>query len=185
MKEIWVLSVKTSLPEECYSKAELKTTFSAFETFPEARKAMRDTVKGFAFSKNTMFDGDGRIPALDKYIGYMYEDGEDEECCEDFLTSGILLKIQNAFYSIFNGENVVLDIYENEYGDGMIGLNYNGDSVLCYGVDDGPCNGYDPYIASNAFSMEEEKDYYIYIDDLLGQDYSSELYIDLKKVEVK
>ena len=72
-----------------------------------------------------------------------------------------------------------------EYEDGMIALNYNGESVLCYGVDDGPFNGFDPYIATNAFSMEEEKDYFIYIDDLLGQDYSSELYIDLKKVEVK
>ena len=185
MKEIWVLSVRTSLPNECSTKANLKTSFSAFETFPEARKAMRDTVKGFAFSKNTMFDGDGRITALDKYIGYMYEDGEDEECCEDFLTSGILLKIQNAFYSIFNGENCLLDIQKNEYEDGMIALNYNGESVLCYGVDDGPFNGFDPCIATNAFSMEEEKDYFIYIDDLLGQDYSSELYIDLKKVEVK
>ena len=185
MKEIWVLSVRTSLPEECYSKAELKTTFSAFETFPEARKAMRETIKGFAFSKNSMFDGDGRITALNKYIGDMYEKGEDDECCEDFLTRTILLKIQKAFYSIFNDENITIDLYENEYMDGMIALHYNGESVLCYGADDGPYNGYDPYIATNAFSMGEEKDYYIHIDDLLGQDYSSELYIDLKKVELK
>lgn len=184
MKEIWVLSVRTSLPDECCSKGDLKTTFSAFETFPEARKAMRETIKGFAFSKNSMFDGDGRITALNKYIGDMYEEGEDDECCEDFLTSGNLLKIQNAFYSIFYGENTGLDIYENVYEDGMIVLNYDGESVLCYGCDDGPYNGYDPYIATNAFSMEEEKDYYIYIDDLLGQEYSSELYIDLKKVKV-
>ena len=181
MKEIWVLSVRTSLPNECSTKADLKTSFSAFETFPEARKAMRDTVKGFAFSKNTMFDGDGRITALNEY---MYELGDDD-CCEDFLTREVLSKIQNSFYSIFNGENCLLDIQKNEYEDGMIALNYNGESVLCYGVDDGPFNGFDPCIATNAFSMEEEKDYFIYIDDLLGQDYSSELYIDLKKVELK
>lgn len=185
MKELWVLSVKTSLPDECYSKDELKLTMTAFETFEKAKKAMRDTIKDFAFSKNTMFEADGRITALDKYIGYMYEDGEEEEYCEDFLTRTMLLKIQKAFYSIFNGEKVVLDLYENEYMDGMIGLNYDGNSIMIYGVDDGPCNGYDPYIATNAFSMDEEKDYYIYIDDLLGQEYSSELYIDLKKVEVK
>ena len=101
------------------------------------------------------------------------------------MTRTILLKIQKAFYSIFNGEKVVLDLYENEYMNGMIGLNYDGNSIMIYGVDDGPCNGYDPYIATNAFSMDEEKDYYIYIDDLFGEDYSSELYIDLKKVEVK
>ena len=51
MKEIWVLSVRTSLPDECCSKGALKTTFSAFETFPEARKAMRETIKGFALVK--------------------------------------------------------------------------------------------------------------------------------------
>ena len=95
MKELWVLSVRTSLPDECDTKADLKTTVSAFETFEKAKKAMRDTAKEFAFSKNTMFEADGRITALDKYIGYMYEDIEDEECCEDFLTSGILLKIHN------------------------------------------------------------------------------------------
>ncbi len=185
MKEIWVLSVRTSLPDECFTKADLKTTFSAFETFPEARKAMRDTIKGFAFSKNTMFDGAGRVTALNEYMDDMYEFDDDDDCCEDFLTREVLSKIQNSFYSIFNGENCLLDIQKNEYEDGMIALNYNGESVLCYGVDDGPFNGFDPYIATNAFSMEEEKDYYIYIDDLLGQDYSSELYIDLKKVELK
>ncbi len=184
MKELWVLSVRTSLPNEYCTKADLKTTFSAFETFEDARKAMRETIKDFAFSKNSMFDGNGRITALNEYMDDMYE-LDDDDCCEDFLTREVLSKIQNSFYSIFNGENCVLDIYENEYQDGMLALNYNGKSVLCYGADDGPCNGYDPYIATNAFSMEEEKDYFIYIDDLLGQDYSSELYIDLKKVEIK
>lgn len=184
MKEIWVLSVRTSLPNECSTKADLKTSISAFDTFPEAQKAMRDTVKGFAFSKNTMFDGEGRVTALNEYMDDMYEFDDDDDCCEDFLTREVLSKIQNSFYSIFNGENCVLDIHENEYADGMIGFKYDGESLVSYGCDDGPCNGYDPYIATNAFSMEEEKDYYIYIDDLLGREYSSELYIDLKKVEL-
>ncbi len=174
MKEVWVLSVRTSLPDECYSKAELKTSFSAFASFEDARKAMRDTIKGFAFSKNTMFDGNGRITALNKYMDDMYE-LDDDDCCEDFLTREVLTKVQNSFYSIFNGENTVLEIYENEYQDGMLGLNYNGESVLCYGADDGPYNGYDPYIATNAFSMEEEKDYYIllmiYSDKIIHQSF--------------
>ncbi len=184
MKEIWVLSVRTSLPNECCTKADLKTTVSAFETFEEARKAMRDTIKCFAFSENTMFDGKGRITALYEYLDDMFESEDDDDFCEDFLTKEILSKIQNSFYSIFNGEKTTLDLCENEYVDGMIAFNYDGESIMAYGEDDGPCNGYDPYIATNAFSMEEEKDYYIYIDDLLGQEYSSELYVDLKKVEL-
>lgn len=50
-----------------------------------------------------------------------------------------------------------------------------------------PCyhdDGCDPYISTNAFTMEEEKYYHLYIDDMFGQAYSSKLYIDLKKVEL-
>ena len=180
MKKLWVLSIRTSLPDECFSKAELKTTFSAFETFEDAKKAMRDAIKGFAFSKNTMFDGNGKIIALDSYIADL-DDYEDE----GFLSKNILSKIQDSLLDVFNGKDTVFDIEEGEYEDGMIAFEFDGESIVSHGVDDGPFNGYDPYIATNAFSMEEEKDYYIYIDDLLGQDYSSELYIDLKQVEVK
>ena len=184
MKEIWVLSVRTSLPNECCTKANLKTSVCAFASFEDARKVMRDTIKGFAFSENTMFDGERRITALNEYMDEMYAFDDEDECYDDFLTREVLVKIQDSFYSVFNGENCVLDIEENEYDDAMIGFKYDGESIVSYGCDDGPCNGYDPYIATNAFSMKEEKDYYIYIDDLLGQEYSSELYIDLKKVEL-
>ena len=180
MKKLWVLSIRTSLPDECLTKAYLKTTFSAFETFEDAKKGMREEIKKLAFSKNAMFDGNGKIIALDSYIADL-DDYEDE----GFLSKNILLKIQDSLFAMLNGEDTVLDIEEGEYEDGMIAFDFDGESLVSYGVDDGPCNGYDPYIATNAFSMEEERDYYLYIDDLLGQDYSSELYIDLKQVEVK
>lgn len=180
MKKLWVLSIRTSLPNECLTRADLKTTFSAFETFEDAKKAMREAIKGFAFSENTMFDGNGKIIALENYIADL-DDYDDE----GFLSKNILSKIQDSLFSVFNGEDTVLDIEEGEYEDGMIAFKFDGESIVSYGVDDGPCNGYDPYVATNAFSMKEEKDYYLYIDDLLGQDYSSELYIDLKQVEVK
>jgi hypothetical protein len=35
------------------------------------------------------------------------------------------------------------------------------------------------------FDMTEEKDYYFHIDDMLGQDVSSELYIDLIKTKLE
>ena len=180
MKKLWVLSIRTSLPDECLTRAHLKTTFSAFETFEDAKKAMRKEIKNLTFTKNTMFDGDGKIIALDSYIADL-DDYDDE----GFLSKNILSKIQDSLFSVFNGKDTVLDIEEGEYVDGMIAFEFDGESIVSYGNDDGPYNGYDPYIATNAFSMKEEKDYYIYIDDLLGQDYSSELYIDLKQVEIK
>lgn len=177
MKKLWVLSIRTSLPEECFTKAHLKTTFSAFE---DAKKAMQDAIKGFAFSKNAMFDGNGKIIALEKYINKM----GDYDYEETLLTRDILSKVGDSLFTIINGQDASLDIEKGEYSDYMISLNYDGKGINMWGDYDGPINGYDPYIATNAFSMNEEKDYYIYIDDLLGQDYSSELYIDLKQVEI-
>ena len=183
MKKLWVLSIRTSLPDECLTKADLITTFAAFETFEDAKKAMRKAIKNLAFTKNAMFDGNGKIIALENYIADL-DDYDDEEDCDGFLTKDVLTKIRDAFFSIFNGEDTALEIEEGGYADCCIAFDYVGDAIISYGDEDGPFNGYDPYIATNAFSMNEEKDYYIYIDDLLGQEYSSELYIDLKQIEV-
>ena len=181
MKKLWVLSIRTSLPDACIIKADLQASFSAFETFEDAKKAMRDAIKGFAFSENTMFNGNGKIIALEKYIAEM----GDYNYEETLLTRDILSKIKDSLFEIINGEDTSLDIEKGEYTDYMISLNYDDKGITMWGDYDGPINGYDPYIATNAFSMEEEKDYYLHIDDLLGQDYSSELYIDLKQIEVK
>ena len=101
MKKIWVLSIKTSLPNECLTRANLKTTFSAFETFEDAKKAMRDAIKSFAFSENTMFNGNGKIIALEKYIAEM----GDYKYEETLLTRDILSKIKDSLFEIINGED--------------------------------------------------------------------------------
>ena len=129
MKNIWVLSVRTSLPELGYTPADIAVTFKAYDTFEKGRDAMRDVIKNYAYNKNSMFDGEGNITYLKKYWEEMWDE---------------------------------------EY------------------IDDGPCNGYDPDIRTNIFSMKQEQEYYLYINDLLGQDdFSSELYIDLKKVTIQ
>ena len=64
MKEIWVLTIKTSLPETCVSYNDLKMTIMAFDTYEKARAAFREKLRTFAFSKNTMFNGKGQITAL-------------------------------------------------------------------------------------------------------------------------
>ena len=64
----------------------------------------------------------------------------------------------------------------------MIGFEYKDGVIKFYGDDDGPCNGYNPMLYTNVFDLTEEKDYFLYINDLFGQDdFTSELYIDLKK----
>ena len=187
MKEIWVLSVKTSLPYECVSKDMLGTTFSAFETFSDARNAMRDTMKKLAFSKNAMFDGEGKIIHLNNYINDMEEPAdadEDEYEEDDFLSKSIMIKIQDALLKLFKVEDTDFALKGCDYTNFMISVTQSFSDIEIVGEYDGPCNGYEPYISTNAFAMKEEKDYYLYIDDLLGQQYSSELYVDLKKVEI-
>ena len=53
MKEIWVLTIKTSLPETCVSYNDLKMTIMAFDTYEKARAAFREKLRTFAFSENT------------------------------------------------------------------------------------------------------------------------------------
>ena len=61
MSKIWILSVKTSLPNVCESPLDLTTTITAYDSFEKARDALRRVVKGYAFSENSLFDGDGRL----------------------------------------------------------------------------------------------------------------------------
>ena len=183
MKDIWVLSIKTSLPGVCESHRTLKCEISAFENFEGARAAFREIIKGYAFSKNTMFDGKGNILLFSQYIEEMNaEDFEDE----DVSTYEVFHTINQALTAMIAGKNVALDIPDGFYSDYCIAVDVADGAIIFIGDDDGPYNGYDPILQTNAFSMEKEQDYYLYVDDAFGQDdASSELYIDLKKVVLK
>jgi len=185
MKNTWVLSVKTSLPKVCARVGDLKMHTYAFDSFEEARDAARAVMKSLAFSPNTMFDGKGRIKRLSEYIEDMWGNDEDEDDEYDIcLTQKKLTEVQDALVRVFEGYDVVPHIPEGEFTDWMIAYRYENGEIVFFGDDDGPCNGYDPTIKTNMFSMTEEKDYFMYIDDLFGQDdCSSELYIDLVKAK--
>lgn len=185
MKDIWVLSVKTSLPDTCYSSADIETAFFALDSFEKGRDTFRKMIHDFAFSKNSMFDGEGNIIYLKKYLDDAWEPDEDDDVVEDFLTKSKLEEIYYSIKAIFEGKDCDVSGFDQKYFDGMIAIDFqNGIMSIC-GEDDGPINGYLPDIATNAFSMKEEKDYYLYVDDCFGQDdFTSELYIDLKKVVI-
>ena len=181
MNEIGVLSIRTSLPKVCKSPDDFKMTVSAYDSFEKAKTAMREAINKYAFSKNAMFNGAGQIKLLKSYIKEMGEPEEGEDL-DGLLTPQVLSGIQDALQKAFAGENVAHGIKCGKYTDWMLAVTVKKDSVRFCGYDDGPCNGYDPVLSTNIFSMEKEQDYYLYITDLLGQDdYTSELYIDLKK----
>ena len=182
MKELWVLSVRTSLPKNCYRFEDMPVQMQCFDSFEKARDAFRQQIKNLAFSNNAMFDGKGRITYLDQYSGHEDDALEDPE---GILTKQVIDKIHNALTAAFLGQDTPLDLEPGFYTDWMIAATVTDDFVSFRGDDDGPCNGYDPVLQTNIFSMEQPQDYYLYIDDLFGQDdASSELYMDLKKVSV-
>lgn len=180
MKDTWVVSMKTSLPGTCDNARDLKTEIYAFDCFEDARAATRDLLKKLAFGEaNAMFDGEGNMTYFREYI----DDTDDEEMDGEPSCKAVLESVYTQLVAVFAGKDVAPDIEEN-YGDGMIAYEYVDGMIDFCGEYDGPCNGYDPIIKTNMFSMEEEKDYYMYLDDAFGQDdETSELYIDLRKAK--
>ena len=183
MKNTWIVSIRTSLPNVCYKMGDLDAEFYAFESFEEAREAARGILRGFAFSKNTMFDGEGHLIQLSDYIESCAI-SDDEEWDDGFLSRKNLIAVRDALEQVFRGVDSTPELCEGLCTDYMIAYRYENGEIRFCGDDDGPCNGYDPTIRTNMFSMTYEKDYYFYIDDMFGQDEAtSELYLDLKKAK--
>ena len=185
MLDFWVLTVKTSLPETAIRFDKLKTSVSVFDSFEKGREALRTFLRKTAFAKNAMFDGNGRIRMLEKYIE---ENAEEEEVWDEEererdrfeINKESLSRLSNLLKEVFEGNDVIFPFKETEATDWMIGASIRDGSIFFRGDDDGPCNGYDPVLNTNMFSMEEKQDYHLYIEDLFGQrENPSVLYIDL------
>ena len=190
MNACWVLTIKTSLPNTCEHHGELQTECLAFDSFQKAKAALRERLHGFAFTRNAMFDGEGKMIHLDKYIQNSKHEDTTEEYWEfmdnGWLTVGRLQAVQDGLTAICTGNDVDFSVEQGGYDDGMLSLHVCDDRVQLMGWDDGPFNGYEPLICTNMFNMTQEGDYYLYLDDMFGQDNcSAELYVDLKKAEIR
>ncbi len=184
MKKIWTLTIRTSLPDVAQSKEDIQTVFeSSFEEFEKAKETLRQELKKLAFSENAMFDGKGGMIYLKNYA----KDLDNEFDMEDeVLSLRKFEQIQEALLGIFKGEDKPLELKPvKDCTDWMIAVDIKKDSIRIYGAHEGPINGYEPTIKTNMFDMTKPQKYYLYLDDLLGQDYSSELYIDLVKTPLE
>ncbi len=187
MKEVWTLKIRTSLPDICHSGDILKEETHVFDCFEKAKVTLRSRLKEFSFETNTMFDGNGNMTYMKKYMEEVIEYDTEAEELEGWLGGIIATKTLEIFSSIFRGEDVKTDFVPGIYENGMVEIEFSEDAIAIRGTGDGPINGYMPKANTNLFSMNEEKDYYIYLDDMFGQwvEASSELYIDLTKVTVE
>ena len=189
--EHWILAIRTSLPNTCLNHKDLRSKCMYFDTFQKAKAALRKQLKDFAFSPNAMFNGEGHLIQLNRYIANSYEQAEPEEYEEfrdnGWLTGYRLATLQEALTQLFSGEDRQLPLFENGvYENGTLSLHVYGDRVHLNGWNDGIYHGYDPLVCTNMFNMVQEGDYYLYLDDMFGQDdCSAELYIDLKKAKMQ
>ena len=183
MNEIWVLSVKTSWLEKHLNKKPAYTRFFAYDSFEKARAGLQKIMKNLAFSKNPMFDGKGNITAMKRYMDQLktYTWGNEEE---GWLNGKVGEQTVKLFHDIFCGMDVLTEPEPGIYEGSLVEIDVQDDEISCYGAPEGPINGYAPMIATNMFSLQEEKDYYLYLNDLFGQDVSSELYIDLQQTKI-
>ena len=187
---MWTLTIKTSLPNLCYSKNDLKVTRENFNDFSEAVLKTRDLIKQLAFSSNTMFDNNGYIVEMDEYIAFREENDEDNKSKKGlpnwWMSSTLLKELRKDLHSLFEGKNVQLSISNGNYNDGFVSLQINDNAICMESYGDGRINGIIPCIKTNMFDMTLENDYYLYVDDLFGgmwgQECSSELYVDLVNI---
>ena len=197
MKDIWVLSVRTSLPDyvEKYSALYFDSMIPdlfVFEQFADAKDKMRAILRDLS-QENTMFDENGEIKNFRQFIEDTYsseDDSDDEEYDgERLLTARILNDFLRALKEVFAGNDVAFSLEEGKYSDfTTISIFADDGEVSLYGDYDGPLNETDPYISTNAFSMKEEKDYHLHIkDQFCSPEYAenSLLCVDLKKVRME
>lgn len=182
----WKLIIRTSLPNVCYGEEDLVTSTYTFDDFETARATLRAKLQEFAFSHNEMFDGYGSMIHMERYMDMIKREDEDiDDPLPYWFTGKIAAAFLNIFSCIFEGKDVDFIVPCGRYSNADIEVDFARDSITTRGTEEGVFNGYNPKIDTNMLSMQEEKDYYLYIDDMFRQcDWmkaSSELYIDLKK----
>lgn len=185
--KIWTLVIKTSLPGACERIEDVKTTVEAFDCFEKARSALRSKLKSYAFSKNAMFDGDGRITSFSEYYKNMnlYQSAGEKHKTNGHLYPYIVKTIQDAMVNVFAGNDIALQQANGMYCDSLIEVNIDDNTLRVSANLSGPMDDCAPTLNTNIFSMEKERNYYLYIDDMFGQNVSSMLSIDLIQTQIQ
>ena len=179
-RTIWILSIKTSLPEYCRDAGSLRTSIFAFDTFAEARVALLKALKHYAYSKNNLFDGCGYLNNYGKYFWDDTIDDPPEDAQHVSPEKSRHLYIRDLFHRMFDGEDVTPEL-ERARDNGVVFFTYDDGQFRLYGDEGHPFWGTVPTIKTNMFSMEKEQNYYLYLHQFFGEDYTSDLYIDLQK----
>ena len=174
--------MRTSLPGYCETEESMIKTEQTFDSFEEGKAAFIEKLKGYTFSENAMFDGNGRSKEFEWYFdpaNWSWLTEEDPANYDDDLQYATLEGFCDAIRAALKGEETDISGLNVFNMDWELLVTRESDTVFMRGTGEGPYNGVKPYIKVNTFDWSEEKSYFLYFDDLLGQDVSAELYMDL------
>ena len=183
MSDKWILSVQTSLPNYCKNKKDIIRNDQVFDSFEEGKAAFIETLKSYSFSENAMFDGNGRCKEFEDFFGTSSGNWDwlieaDPDDYDEDLQLDTLKGFCDAVRAAFRGEEADISSL-NVFDSWPVKISREDDTVFIRDEGGGAFNGINPYIKMNTFDWSEIKPYFLYIDDLFGQDYSAELYMDL------
>ena len=184
MKDVWVLSIKALFWTEPDYK-QFRTMVYALDSFEEAKAKLKSKLYELAFSKNSMFDGNGNMIYFKNYLDNLPIDNiNDYILKESLLKKYKLSKIYDALIGIFAGKECDVSKLDLSYNDGFIAVDTDDGKLRIQGCDEDGCNGYDAFIVTDMYDMSKEKDYWLYVEDAFGQwGRCSRLNIDLLKSE--
>lgn len=179
MKEIWVMTERSDFYRGGeYDFENYDSGCRAFADFDTAKKAFRERIKRIAETDSSMFEN-GMIKNFKEYL----YDTEFEEINTDDLSDMLTQFFNDTTFEISAGE--MDNMEETDY---MVAIQIKDGELLIRGDDDGPCNGVNPYIKINCFTMNyPNKDYCIHIEDgfLMDRDFTSQLFLELRKTEIE
>ena len=194
MKSVWVLYERTDFNRgNTYDYENYTTSCRTFENFNNAKSAMKNLLRDYATDDQFIFDGEGNIKELIGEIDMYYSDDEDdEEMLEDRANfkyaEALLKKLCLSEISEDDVENIKEFYVTNYMFDAEFKVIDNEITLLMKDDDDGSCNGITPYVHTNMFVMDDEnRDYFFYIEDAfkMYSEFTSHLFIDLKKVDIE
>ena len=164
----WIVTLNTNIgsgdkPASLY-EPDFEKKFFAFDDFEEAKTKALELIKSYAFSENSMFDGEGGIKKLKSYAEENDSFEEDEDGSPVYLD---LPKAYNIFSKWMNGEQIDLsgfkEYYEYDYKIEIIDgkrLKIQNASSLLYGW----------IITTDMMSITEPGNYSLYIRDNFNWD---------------
>lgn len=207
--KVWLLTLTTNVNAEKIlhvDEGKEKRYFWIFSSFEKAKESMQQLISAYGNTPNIIFDGHGLCTDFEEYMDerrsweqytdpYEYEvddelnsmwgefnDGYDDSA-KCFWDASKLPKILKAYLSDvknFSSETIPT----NTWTDYLIGCSFSPEKIFIEGVDDGPCNGIDPYILINTFNMDNpDKEYVFRFRNAFGEGWDY-IYIDMMSSEI-